>query len=179
LIPISENNTSVSEPFAVPGAIYGRAKPLAELREAFRWAGLGSTELVLLSGPAGIGKSALVLEAFRPAIWDKSYFAWGKFDPYSRSKPYGIWIQCFRFLIRRLLTEPEEALNRWKARFAEAAGANIPVIADEIPELRLLFGDPQPAPPLPRRKPKPLRMGVPPVRADLRQFEAAAGAVSG
>jgi len=152
LIPISENNTSVSEPFAVPGAIYGRAKPLAELREAFRWAGLGSTELVLLSGPAGIGKSALVLEAFRPAIWDKSYFAWGKFDPYSRSKPYGIWIQCFRFLIRRLLTEPEEALNRWKARFAEAAGANIPVIADEIPELRLLFGDPQPAPPLPPKE---------------------------
>jgi len=152
LIPISKNRPPSAEPFAVPGAIYGRARPLAELKEAFRWASLGSTELVLLSGPAGVGKSALVLEAFRPAVWNRSYFAWGKFDPYSRSKPYGIWIQCFRFLVRRLLTEPEEALNRWKARFAEAAGANISVIAEEIPELKLLFDDLPPAPPLPPKE---------------------------
>jgi len=152
LIPIFKNKTSPTEPFGIPGAIYGRARPLAELKEAFRWASLGSTELVLLSGSAGIGKSALVLEAFRPVVWNRSYFAWGKFDPYNRSKPYGIWIQCFRFLVRRLLTEPEEALNRWKVRFAEAAGANISVMAEEIPELRLLFDDLQPAPPLPPKE---------------------------
>lgn len=137
---------------AIPDAIYGREEPLAELMEAYRWAALGATELVLISGPPGIGKSALVHDAFRPAIWNRSSFAWGKFDAYSRSKPYGIWIQCFRFLIRRMLTEPEEALNRWKTRMAEAAGGNLPVLADEIPELRLLFDGLPPAAPLPPKE---------------------------
>jgi len=122
-------------------SIYGRQKQLAELHEAFRWAAMGSSELVLLSGPPGVGKSAMVLEAFRPAIAERSYFAWGKFDGYSRSKPYGVWIQCFQFLIRKMLTKPEETLNKWKARLAETVGGNAAVIADEIPELRLLFGD--------------------------------------
>jgi predicted ATPase/DNA-binding CsgD family transcriptional regulator/GAF domain-containing protein len=137
---------------AVQGAIYGREKPLAELMEAYRWAALGSTELVLLSGPPGIGKSALVLDAFRPMIWETGYFAWGKFDLYSRSKPYGIWIECFRFLIRRLLTEPNETINRWKNRFADMVGGNLSVIADEIPELRHLFDQIPPAAPLSGKK---------------------------
>ena len=137
---------------SIQNAIYGREKPLAELQEAFRWATLGSVELVLLSGPPGVGKSAMVLEAFRPTVSGRSYFAWGKFDGYSRSKPYGIWIQCFQFLIRKLLTEPEEMLNKWKARFAETVGGNASVIADEIPELRLLFDGLPPAEPLPARE---------------------------
>jgi predicted ATPase/DNA-binding CsgD family transcriptional regulator len=133
-------------------AIYGRAKPLAELQEAFRWASLGSTELVLLSGPSGIGKSALVMKAFRPVISRKCYFIWGKFDAYSRSKPYAVWINCFQFLIQKLLTEPEEVLERWKARFEEAVGSNISVLADVIPEMSLLFDGLQPAKVLPAKE---------------------------
>jgi predicted ATPase/DNA-binding CsgD family transcriptional regulator/GAF domain-containing protein len=133
-------------------SIYGREKQLAVLHESFRWAAMGSSELVLMSGPPGVGKSALVLEAFRPSIAGRSYFAWGKFDGYSRSKPYGIWIQCFQFLIRKLLTQPEETLNKWKTRFTEMVGGNAPVIADEIPELRLLFDGLPQAEPLPPRE---------------------------
>jgi len=133
-------------------SIYGREKELAELHEAFRWAAMGSSELVLLSGPPGVGKSAMVLEAFRSDITGRSYFAWGKFDGYSRSKPYGIWIQCFQFLIRKMLTMPEETLNKWKTRFAEMVGMNAAVIADEIPELRMLFAGLPQAEPLPPRE---------------------------
>jgi predicted ATPase/DNA-binding CsgD family transcriptional regulator/GAF domain-containing protein len=133
-------------------SIYGREIQLAELHEAFRWAAMGSSELVLMSGPPGVGKSAVVLEAFRPDITGRSYFAWGKFDRYSRSKPYGIWIQCFQFLIRKMLTKPDETLNKWKTRFTEMVGSNAAVIADEIPELRLLFDGLPQAEPLPPRE---------------------------
>jgi len=133
-------------------AVYGREQELAELHEAYRWAAMGSSELVVLSGPPGVGKSAVVLKAFRPDISARSYFAWGKFDAFSRSRPYGIWIQCFRFLIRRLLTEPEERLNRWKARFSGLVGKNAAVIADDIPELGLLFDGLPQAEPLPARE---------------------------
>jgi len=107
-----------------------------------------------VSGSPGVGKSAMVLEAFRPKVSGRSYFAWGKFDAYSRSKPYGIWIQCFQFLIRKLLTEPEEMLDKWKTRFAETVGSNASVIADEISELRLLFDGLPPAEPMPARENK-------------------------
>lgn len=137
---------------SIQHSIYGREKQLEELHEAFRWAAMGSSELVLMSGPPGVGKSAVVLEAFRPDITGRSYFARGKFDAYSRSKPYGIWIQCFQFLIRKLLTEPEETLNKWKTRFTEMVGSNAAVIADEIPELRLLFDGLPQAEPLPPRE---------------------------
>jgi predicted ATPase len=147
----SVRNTSIQSS-SIHNAIYGRDKQLAELQEAFNWAAMGSTELVLLSGPPGAGKTAMVLEAFRPKISGRSYFAWGKFDGFSRSKPFGIWIQCFQFLIRKLLTEPEETLDKWKVRFTEMIGSNASVIADEIPELRLLFDDLPQAEPLPPRE---------------------------
>jgi len=133
-------------------AIYGRDEQLAELHEACRWAAMGSSELVLVSGPPGVGKSAMVLEAFRPDIAGRCSFAWGKFDGYSRSQPYGVWIQCFQFLVRKMLTKPDETLNKWKTRFAETVGGNVAVIADVIPELRLLFDGLPQAEPLPSRE---------------------------
>lgn len=131
---------------------YGRNDELAVLQEAFQWASLGSTELVLISGPPGIGKSAFVLQAFKPAVSASCKFAWGKFDPYSTSNPYAPIVTCFQYLIRQLLTEPEAELNRWKDRIREAVGDNGSVIAEIIPEAKLLIGDLPPSEKLPASK---------------------------
>ncbi len=128
--------------------IYGREEPLAILQEAFRWASLGSTELILLSGPPGIGKSAFVLEAFKPAVAGKCYFAWGKFDPYNKKKPFEPVIKCFQFLIQRLLTEPETVLRQWGENLKKAVGPGGSVITEVIPEAKLILGEFPPSEPL-------------------------------
>lgn len=133
-------------------AFYGREQPIQILNEAFRWAALGATELVLVSGAPGIGKSSLVLEAFRPAVAGKCYFAWAKLDPYTQKKPYEAIIRCLQFLIRQLLTEPEAVLDKWKARIGEAVGANGALIVEAIPEAELLLGKLPEADPLPAKE---------------------------
>jgi predicted ATPase/DNA-binding CsgD family transcriptional regulator len=133
----------------ISNIIYGREKPLSIMQEAFQWASLGSTELVLLSGLPGVGKSSFVLEAFRPTIVDKCHFAWGKFNSYNKSKPYEPLIHCFQFLIRRLLMEPEDVLRQWQEKLKESVGVNGSVIIDVIPEAGLLLGDLPPSEQLP------------------------------
>lgn len=132
--------------------IHGRSEELAILQQAYRWTALGSTELVLIAGPPGIGKTAFVMQAFKPTVTGRCKFAWGKFDPYGTSHPYAPLVTCFRFLIRQLLTEPEAVLDKWKATIREAVGENGSVITEVIPEARLLLGDSSPIERLPAAK---------------------------
>ncbi len=132
--------------------IHGRSEELAVLQQAYQWTALGSTELVLIAGPPGIGKTAFVMQAFKPTVAGRCKFAWGKFDPYGTSHPYAPLVTCFRFLIRQLLTEPEAVLDDWKATIREAVGENGSVITEVIPEAKLLLGDSSPIERLPAAK---------------------------
>ena len=65
--PLGERD--ISETFRIPQKLYGRDVESAVLREAFeRAAEYGTSELVLVSGYAGIGKSALVRELVRTIV---------------------------------------------------------------------------------------------------------------
>ncbi|WP_284646278.1 AAA family ATPase [Paenibacillus silviterrae] len=124
---------------------YGREDELEVLKTAFHWASLGSTELVLISGQPGIGKSSLVQEAFKPSVIGKCYFASGKFDQYQAGVPYEPFIKCFQTIIKQLLTEPEPQFQNWTKRVKEAVGPNGALIADVIPEAALLLGESPPS----------------------------------
>jgi len=41
--------------------------------------------MMLVSGYAGIGKSALVQELYKPLTAKRGYFIWGKFDQFGRN----------------------------------------------------------------------------------------------
>jgi formyltetrahydrofolate-dependent phosphoribosylglycinamide formyltransferase len=63
LAPFPLGERDVSEELLIPQQLYGRDAERAALREAFeRVAGSGTPELVLVSGPAGIGKPAVVVD---------------------------------------------------------------------------------------------------------------------
>lgn len=139
------------EPNAVrfSSRIYGREEELSVLKDSFKWASLGSTELVLISGSSGIGKTALVEKAFKPTLRGKCYFASGKFDQINPSSPYEPIIRCFQFVIQQLLTEPEPQIRKWVTRMEQAIGSNGTIIAEVIPEVRWLLGDLLPSEHLP------------------------------
>ncbi|MEK8127912.1 AAA family ATPase [Paenibacillus filicis] len=129
----------------IPDEIYGREDELAVLQEAFRWAALGSTELVAISGQPGVGKSSLVLKAFRSTVIGTCKFASGKFDQYSTGIPYAPFIKCFQTVIKQILTEPDPILQKWAESVQEVVGPNGAVIAEVIPEAEWLL---KPYPPL-------------------------------
>ena len=126
--------------FLIPQKLYGREKEVAILMAAFERVSLGATEMMLVSGYSGIGKSSLVNEIHKPIVRQRGYFISGKFDQFKRNIPYDSLIQAFQELVQQLLTESAEKLAVWKAKILEALGLNGQVIIDVIPEVERIVG---------------------------------------
>lgn len=132
--------------FHIPQKLYGRKAEVAALLDAFERVSQGSSELMLVSGYSGIGKSSLVYEVHKPIVRQRGYFISGKFDQFKRNIPYAALIQSFSELMRQLLAENPLQIESWKAKLMDALGPNGQVIVDVIPEVQLLIG-PQPSVP--------------------------------
>ncbi|MDI3289448.1 AAA family ATPase [Polyangium sp. 15x6] len=131
----------------LPERLYGRSVEEKALLDAFERARLGPAELVLIAGPSGVGKSALVHELRRSLPRDGARFISGKFDLLSRSVPYGPVIQAFRELLQQLLGESAGELATLQARLSRVLSGNGRVIVDLVPEFADILG-PQPALPV-------------------------------
>ncbi|MBW4448142.1 MAG: AAA family ATPase [Spirirestis rafaelensis WJT71-NPBG6] len=97
-------------------------------------------EMMLVSGYAGIGKSALVQEIYKPITQKRGYFISGKFDQFQRNIPYSAIAVALQKLVRQLLSEPDEYVQQWQAQLLTALGSNGQIIIDVIPEVELIIG---------------------------------------
>ncbi len=145
--PLGQRDVSIR--FTLPETLYGRGAEIEALTRAFDRVSGGATELVLVAGSSGIGKSALVHEMHKPIVRRRGLFGSGKFDQFKRSVPFSSLVQAFRDLVRQVLTESAERIEGWKARLTSAVGDSGKVIADVIPEVLHLIGPQPPAPDLP------------------------------
>ncbi|MEG4442683.1 AAA family ATPase [Microcoleus sp. AT9_B5] len=127
--------------FLIPQKLYGRETEVATLMAAFERVAVGSTEMMLVSGYSGIGKTCVVQEIHKPIVRQRGYFIAGKFDQFKKNIPYAALIQAFQELIRQLLTENSENIEIWKEQLVEALGQNGRVIIDVIPEVELIMGE--------------------------------------
>ena len=109
----------------------------------------GATELVLVSGYSGIGKSSVVNELHKALVPPRGLFASGKFDQYKRDIPYATLAQAFQSLVRPLLGTSEAEFARWRDAMREAVGPNGQLIVHLVPELELVIGKQPPVPDLP------------------------------
>jgi len=98
------------------------------------------SELILVAGFSGIGKTAVVNEVHKPIVKQRGYFIKGKFDQFNRNIPFSAFVQAFRDLMGQLLGESDAALAQWKAKILQAVGDNGQVIIDVIPELAQILG---------------------------------------
>ena len=133
----------ISDQFHIPQNLYGREKEVSTLMLSFDRVANGSTEMILVAGYSGVGKSVLVHEVHKPIVAKRGYFIAGKFDQFLRNIPYSALIQAFQALARQLLTESNEQLAVWKQKLLLALGEEGQVVVDVIPEIELVIG-PQP-----------------------------------
>ena len=128
----------------IPEKLYGRAREIETLHASFdRVLATGTSELVLVSGYSGIGKSSVVNELQKALLLPRGLLASGKFDRYKRDVPYATLAQAFQSLIRPLLAKDESVLRKWREALVEALGPNGRLIEDLVPELKLIIGDSQ------------------------------------
>ncbi len=139
----------VSDLIEIPEKLYGRERELDVLMHTFDRVAGGATELLLVSGYSGVGKSALVSEVHRPIVRRRGYFISGKFDQFQRNIPHSAVISAFQELTRQLLTESQTQIAAWRALLEAALGTNGQVITAVIPEIELIIGPQPPVPELP------------------------------
>ncbi|XCS09702.1 AAA family ATPase [Aeribacillus pallidus] len=143
-----------SSQFQITSKLYGREKEIQSLMEELKMVRFGLTKMVLISGSAGTGKTALVNEIEKLCAKENGYFVSAKFDQFQRDIPYEPFIRGFRQLINQLLAESREELQRWKRELLEHLGSGAAVITEVIPELELLIGKQDAVPLLPSSQSK-------------------------
>ncbi|MEH1962133.1 MAG: AAA family ATPase [Nostoc sp.] len=151
----------VSDRFQIPQKLYGREAEIEALLAAFdRVAGTGNeqlrlknqensqfkVEMMLVSGYAGVGKSALVQELYKSITAKRGYFVSGKFDQFGRNIPYSAIANALQKLVQQLLSEPDKQVQQWRSQLLTALGTNGQIIIDIIPEVELIIGKQPPLP---------------------------------
>ncbi|MDM9581322.1 AAA family ATPase [Nostoc sp. GT001] len=138
----------ICDRFIIPEKLYGRQAEVESLLDAFERVSQGSTEIILVAGFSGIGKTAVVNEVHKPIVRQRGYFIKGKFDQFQRNIPFSAFVQAFRDLIGQLLSETDAQFEQWKRKILSALGENGQVMIEVIPELESMIGKQPPAPEL-------------------------------
>ncbi|MCP4130285.1 MAG: AAA family ATPase [bacterium] len=125
--------------FKIPGKLFGRNEEIRILLSGFERAAVGRCEIMLVSGNAGIGKTALVNEIHKPVAAKKGYFIYGRYEQLG-VEPYSAIIRAFRRLTRQVLSESKEKIMRLKNDLLTALGPNGKVISDVIPGIEPIIG---------------------------------------
>ena len=141
--PIAQRD--VCDRFIIPEKLYGRESEVSTLLQAFERVSLGATEMMLVAGFSGIGKTAVVNEVHKPIVKQRGYFIKGKYDQFQRNIPFSAFVQAFRDLIGQLLSESDVQIQKWRKQILSAVGENGQVIIKVIPELEIIIGE-QPSP---------------------------------
>ncbi|MBW4646833.1 MAG: AAA family ATPase [Goleter apudmare HA4340-LM2] len=135
----------LSDRFNIPEKLYGRDTEVQTLLEAFERVANGASELMLVAGFSGIGKTAVVNEVHKPIVRQRGYFIKGKFDQFNRNIPLSAFVQALRDLMGQLLAESDLQLAQWKTQILAAVGENGQVLIEVIPELEQIIGKQPPA----------------------------------
>ncbi|MBD2356814.1 AAA family ATPase [Tolypothrix sp. FACHB-123] len=142
----------ISDRFLIPEKLYGRQAEIETLLAVFdRVAGnkeqvnhtsefLSKSELILIAGFSGVGKTALVNEIQKPIVRQRGYFIAGKFDQFQRNIPFSAFVQALQDLMAQILTQSDAQITQWKSQILAALGDNAQVIIDVIPELKKIIG---------------------------------------
>jgi PAS domain S-box-containing protein len=142
---ITLGEADYSSNFALPEHIYGREMELETLRNAIIAAGTGQGNLVLISGQAGSGKSALVESLQHFTAEQGSHFILGLHESSQRHLPYAGLRQAYDKWIDLLLAEESEDLIQWRNTILEISGENAALLLDILPRLKLIIGAQPPA----------------------------------
>jgi signal transduction histidine kinase/tRNA A-37 threonylcarbamoyl transferase component Bud32 len=127
----------------LPERLYERDAERSALAAALARARCGEPELVLVSGAAGVGKTALVRGLEAQTSDRQVAFVTGKFEQRGKSAPYAPVAAALRDLVRRLLGERAEVIGALRSRLLAALQPDADLAIQIVPELAWIIG-PQP-----------------------------------
>jgi predicted ATPase len=141
---VSTSSSDLSAQFEIPRQFYGREPERQALLQAFERTAQGNSELLLIAGYSGVGKSALVYEVSQVITEKGGHFIAGKFQQYQQNIPYSAISAAFDQFCQDLLSKNLEQLAYWRQTLLSAVGNNGQILIEVIPALETIIGK-QPA----------------------------------
>lgn len=118
-----------------PSRPVGRDREIETLERALAQSIEGRCHFVLVSGPSGVGKTALVNELRTRVAAANGWFVAGKFDQFRNQTGPSAGLQILRDLSNLLLTENETELSGELRRIFQNLGPGIVRATEVLPEL--------------------------------------------
>jgi diguanylate cyclase (GGDEF)-like protein len=140
ILELIPGQNDISEHFHIPQRLYGREHQTQLLMESFKRVQTGITELLLVTGYSGIGKTVFINEIHKPVTEKRGCFIKGKFDQFNRDIPYSAFTQAISELVKHILSESEQKIGFWKKKLLKELGSNGQIVVDMVPELELIIG---------------------------------------
>ena len=129
----------VSDRLVIQNKLYGREKELDFLKNEIFSTVNKKSQLIMISGYSGVGKSSFI-NALAPAIFEKNgYFVKGKFDQYNHITSYLAFIQIFTNLINTFNDMPLILKQKSIDELIEHLGESKNVLIKIIPQLQVTF----------------------------------------
>jgi predicted ATPase/DNA-binding NarL/FixJ family response regulator len=141
IVPFEIGRADEANRFRLPQTLFAREKEEEELRCAFVAAQAGASTFVLVSGLAGIGKTALIQGLQESVTSAGALFISGKCDLMNHDTPFAPLLQALQKLMQHIWSERLDKVAQLKAGLVEALGQGAGVIAELLPEAAMLLGD--------------------------------------
>ncbi|AKF11606.1 Signal transduction histidine kinase CheA [Sandaracinus amylolyticus] len=133
--------------------LHGRDDELQRISAALERTSLEERpRVVIVSGPTGSGKSALVDRARRVAMLHGALFAAGKCDAGAEREPLRAAFQALDGLVAAALESNAWTHDELRARLDEALGLHAPMLVSRLPDLAQLLGERTPPAEAPARE---------------------------
>nr|WP_229685351.1 ATP-binding sensor histidine kinase [Pseudomonas asuensis] len=130
--------------------LVGRDHECKQIEEGLqRTTHTGASEVILISGPAGSGKSALVHEVLAQVTG--IYYASGKSSLLYRGVPYALWSQVFTSLTDQLLGKDSTEVQDTGKRLLELLNGRGRLLTELSPQIEMVIGATASLPALPAR----------------------------
>ncbi len=124
--------------FAVPERLFGRAAEISALAQAHARVRGGACELALVTGPAGVGKTAVIRELHRELAGGACVA--GKFDQLRRDQPYSAVREALAQLVDSALAASEEGLAHVRWELEQSLGKRGGALLELLPGAVALLG---------------------------------------
>ena len=138
---------SLSTSVAHSRQLYGRSNERNLLRKAYR--GIWETphpgskptvQLALISGAAGVGKTALAMTIRQLVLDDGGFFLTGKFDQLQSSELYSAFVSAFTELVTNVVKRGPDAVKSMRRAIQAAVHTEQRILTDMIPALEQILG---------------------------------------
>jgi len=121
--------------------LYGREREFTALESAFGRARGGRLQLVVLSGPAGAGKTVLVERLRQSAARASGYLAMSRSEADRTGLPYSAWSAAIESWVDQVLVKREDRLKFCQTRLRTSMQNVTAALFPVAPSLRLVSGD--------------------------------------